>query len=121
MQAERRILFMMSGSIACAKATGLISAWTKAGHTVRIAATSSVANFVGRATLEGLSGQPLFEDTFEAGRAMDHITLVPQTESAIHAAASYHLGWCTDGLDFSRTQPPIVTKVKLFLDDPAPF
>ena len=51
----------------------------------------------------------------------DHITLVPQTESAINAAAAFHLGWCTDGLDFSGAQPPIVAKVKLFLDDPAPF
>ena len=51
----------------------------------------------------------------------DHVTLVPQTESTIHAAASYHQGWSMDGLDFSGAQPPIVAKVKLFLDDPAPF
>ena len=31
----------------------------------------------------------------------DHVTLVPQTESTIHAAASYHQGWSMDGLDFS--------------------
>ena len=51
----------------------------------------------------------------------DHATLVPQTESTIHAAACYHQGWSMDGLDFSGTPPPLVAQVKLFLDDPAPF
>ena len=91
MPPERRILFMMSGSIACAKATGLISTWRKAGHAVRVAATASVANFVGRATLEGLSGEPLFEDTFEAGHAMDHITLAQWADVVVVCPASANL------------------------------
>lgn len=91
MRPERHILFMMSGSIACAKATGLVSAWRKAGHRVRIAATASVPNFVGRATLEGLSGEPLFEDTFEAGRAMDHITLAQWADLVVVCPASANL------------------------------
>jgi len=70
---ERNILFLMSGSIACAKATGLLSDWRKAGHAVRVATTASVSAFVGRATLEGLSGEPIFDDSFAAGQAMDHI------------------------------------------------
>lgn len=91
MQAERKILFMMSGSIACAKATGLISAWRKAGHAVRVAATHSVNHFVGRATLEGLSGAPLFEDTFEAGHAMDHIALAQWADVVVVCPASANL------------------------------
>ncbi|MEE4173019.1 MAG: phosphopantothenoylcysteine decarboxylase [Xanthomonadales bacterium] len=91
MRPESHILFMMSGSIACAKATGLISAWRKAGHRVRVATTASVANFVGRATLEGLSGEPLFEDTFEAGRAMDHITLAQWADVVVVCPASANL------------------------------
>ncbi len=91
MQPERNILFMMSGSIACAKATGLISTWRKAGHAVRVAATGSVTNFVGRATLEGLSGAPLFEDTFEAGHAMDHITLAQWADVVVVCPASANL------------------------------
>ena len=88
---QRNILFMMSGSIACAKATGLISTWRKAGHAIRVAATPSVANFVGRATLEGLSGHPLFEDTFEAGHAMDHITLAQWADVVVVCPASANL------------------------------
>lgn len=73
MRPEQHILLLMSGSIACAKATQLISTWTKAGHSVRVATTNSVAHFVGRGTLEGLSGEAIFDDTFAAGQAMDHI------------------------------------------------
>ncbi len=75
MKAKPNILFMMSGSIACAKATGLISEWVKRGHAVRVACTGSVERFVGHATLEGLSGHPVFTDSFESGRVMDHIGL----------------------------------------------
>ncbi|MEM1410882.1 MAG: bifunctional phosphopantothenoylcysteine decarboxylase/phosphopantothenate--cysteine ligase CoaBC [Pseudomonadota bacterium] len=91
MRPESKILFMMSGSIACAKATGLISAWTKEGHTVRVAATASVVHFVGRATLEGLSGQPVFDDTFEAGHAMDHIALAQWADVIVVCPASASL------------------------------
>ena len=38
MKTPSNILIMMSGSIACAKATQLISSWRKAGHSVRVAA-----------------------------------------------------------------------------------
>ncbi len=82
---------LMSGSIACAKATQLISAWTKAGHTVRVAATASVPNFVGRATLEGLSGEAVFDDTFAAGQAMDHIHWAQWADLVVACPASANL------------------------------
>lgn len=91
MRPESKILFMMSGSIACAKATALISAWKKAGHDVRVAATASVSQFVGRATLEGLSGAPVFDDTFEPGRAMDHIELARWADLVVVCPASANL------------------------------
>lgn len=91
MRPETNILFLMSGSIACAKATGLISAWSKEGHAVQVGVTPSVAEFVGRATLEGLSGRPLFEDTFEPGRAMDHITLAQWADLVVICPASANL------------------------------
>lgn len=67
------ILLLMSGSIACAKTTGLISAWVKTGHQVKVAVTASVRQFVGEATLEGLSGQPVLSETFASGDMMSHI------------------------------------------------
>lgn len=72
----KRLLLMMSGSIAAAKACELISAWRKAGHAVRVMVTESALQFVGRATLEGLSGEPVLSDTFAPGHAMAHIDWV---------------------------------------------
>jgi Phosphopantothenoylcysteine synthetase/decarboxylase len=66
-------LLLMSGSIACAKTTGLISAWVKAGDQVKVIVTDSVQHFVGQATLEGLSGHRVLTDTFAAGEMMAHI------------------------------------------------
>jgi len=83
-----KILLLMSGSIACAKATGLISAWVKQGHEVEVACTPSVAHFVGHATIEGFSGKPVLGDAFESGRAMDHIYLAQWADVVILAPAT---------------------------------
>jgi phosphopantothenoylcysteine decarboxylase / phosphopantothenate---cysteine ligase len=88
---RRRILLLMSGSIACAKATGLISAWVKAGHEVRVACTHSVRQFVGHATLEGLSGYPVLSDTFASGQVMDHVNLARWADLLVVAPATANL------------------------------
>lgn len=88
---KRNILLMMSGSIACAKATGLISAWIKDGHQVEVACTRSVINFVGHATLEGFSGRPVLADAFEPGRVMDHIHLAHWADIVVIAPATSNL------------------------------
>ena len=91
MLARKNILLMMSGSIACAKATSLISAWVKQGHAVRVGCTASASQFVGRATLEGLSGESVFDDTFAAGRAMDHIGLAQWADLVVVCPATSNL------------------------------
>ncbi len=85
------MLLLMSGSIACAKASSLVSEWVKLGHRVRVACTASVSNFIGRATLEGLSGSPVFDDTFEAGKAMEHINLTRWADVIVACPASSNL------------------------------
>jgi phosphopantothenoylcysteine decarboxylase/phosphopantothenate--cysteine ligase len=91
MPARKNILLMMSGSIACAKATSLISEWVKQRHVVRVACTASASHFIGRATLEGLSGESVFDDTFAAGRAMDHIGLAQWADLVVVCPASSNL------------------------------
>ncbi|MGH8034577.1 MAG: bifunctional phosphopantothenoylcysteine decarboxylase/phosphopantothenate--cysteine ligase CoaBC, partial [Lysobacterales bacterium] len=86
-----KILLLMSGSIACAKASGLVSAWVKAGHEVRVAATRSVAEFLGHATLEGFSGHPVFSDAFAQGEVMDHIHLARWADIVVAAPATSNL------------------------------
>ncbi len=69
----KKHVLMMSGSIACAKATSLISEWIKRGDEVQVIATESALEFVGLATLEGLSQRPVMTNTFEIGGMMEHI------------------------------------------------
>jgi phosphopantothenoylcysteine decarboxylase/phosphopantothenate--cysteine ligase len=88
---SRHILHLMSGSIACAKASGLTSAWVKAGHEVRLATTRSVAQFVGHATLEGFSGHPVLSDAFTHGRVMDHVKLARWADLVVAAPATSNL------------------------------
>ncbi len=89
-------LLLMTGSIACAKATGLISEWVKQGDEVKVVASQSVFEFLGLATLEGLSQQAVMSDTFEPGAMMDHIhvsrwadqlVLCPATANVINKLA----------------------------------
>ena len=70
-----KILFQMSGSIAAFKACEVISSLVKAGCDVKIVASRSLYHFVGKSTLEGLTGNPVFDDVFASGDAMEHINL----------------------------------------------
>ena len=85
------ILLMMSGSIACAKASSLVSEWTKQGHKVRVACTRSVAEFVGPATLQGLGAEMVFDNVFAPDRAMEHISLGKWADIIIAAPATSNL------------------------------
>lgn len=82
------ILFLLSGSIACYKACTAISRLAQAGVTVQTVATPAALRFVGSATLEGLSGRPVFSDVFESGRALDHIELARTADLAIVCPAT---------------------------------
>ncbi len=89
--ARPNILLLMSGSIACAKATALISEWTKRGHKVRVACTRSVAEFVGAATLQGLGAEVVFDNVFTPGQVMEHISLGRWADIVIAAPATSNL------------------------------
>jgi len=88
---KTKILLLMSGSIACAKASALVSAWVKAGHEVRVACTRSVSEFVGHATLEGFSGHPVLSDVFNPGQVMDHIHLARWADWVVAAPATSNI------------------------------
>ena len=85
------ILLLMSGSIACAKASSLISEWSKQGHRVRIACTRSVKEFVGTSTLQGLGAEVVFDNVFAAGQAMEHISLGKWADVVVAAPATSNL------------------------------
>jgi phosphopantothenoylcysteine decarboxylase len=82
------VLFLLSGSIACYKACTVISRLAQAGVTVQTVATPAALRFVGTATLEGLSGRPVFTDVLEPGRALDHIELARAADLALVCPAT---------------------------------
>lgn len=94
---EKNILFMLSGSIACFKACELISQLVQKGFKVKTVATKSAFQFIGPATLEGLTNEAVISDNFEVGKMMSHIDLArwadlilvcPATAHTINAMAS---------------------------------
>lgn len=83
-----KVLFLLSGSIACYKACGVISKLVQTGVEVQTVATPAALHFIGPATLEGLSGRKVFSDMWEEGRALDHINCARQADLAILCPAT---------------------------------
>ncbi len=85
---KSKILFQLSGSIACFKACAILSSLVKDGHDIEVVATASALKFVGEATLEGLTGRRVHTQAFEAGSYMQHIHLVRWADLIVLAPAS---------------------------------
>lgn len=85
---DHKILFQLTGSIACFKACELISRLMKRGFSIQTVASAGALRFVGAATLEGLTGRPPFTDLYEPGRTMDHIRLARWADIALLCPAT---------------------------------
>lgn len=83
-----KILLKISGSIAAYKSAYLVSKLIQNGFEVQCVVTPSALNFIGAATLEGLSGRPVLLDSFEKGNMMSHISLTKWADLTILAPAS---------------------------------
>lgn len=88
MSQPKKVLFFLTGSISCYKACHVISRLVQAGVEVQTVATPAALRFVGPATLEGLSGKPVFKDMWEEGHALDHITCAREANLAIVCPAT---------------------------------
>lgn len=85
---NKRILFQLTGSIACYKACFVISKLVQEGYEVQAVCSKRALEFVGEATLVGLTARPIFSDVFESGRQMDHINLAKWASLSIVAPAT---------------------------------
>jgi phosphopantothenoylcysteine synthetase/decarboxylase len=94
---KSKILFQLSGSIAAFKACQVISQLVKQNYEVKVVCTPSTFEFVGKATLEGLTKNVVLSSSFETGHGMAHIDLArwadllilcPATANTINALAS---------------------------------
>ncbi|AFH47775.1 Phosphopantothenoylcysteine synthetase/decarboxylase [Ignavibacterium album JCM 16511] len=83
-----KILFQISGSIAAYKSAYLISKLVQNGFEVQTIATQSTLQFIGKATLEGLTSKQVLTDQFQDGEMMNHITLMKWADLIILAPAS---------------------------------
>jgi phosphopantothenoylcysteine decarboxylase/phosphopantothenate--cysteine ligase len=70
-----KILFVLTGSIACYKACDAISRLVQAGHSVRSVATAAALRFVGTPTLEALTRERVATALFDEGHALEHVEL----------------------------------------------
>jgi phosphopantothenoylcysteine decarboxylase/phosphopantothenate--cysteine ligase len=86
----KRILLGITGGIAAYKAAELTRLLVKDGADVRIAMTEAATRFIGAATLQALSGQPVWTDLWDArvGDAMGHIELSRDRALILVAPAS---------------------------------
>ncbi|MEO6873725.1 MAG: bifunctional phosphopantothenoylcysteine decarboxylase/phosphopantothenate--cysteine ligase CoaBC [Opitutaceae bacterium] len=93
------IALVLTGSIAAYKACEVISQLVQRGHRVRSVATESARHFVGAATLEGLTGQPVLGDLFASGAALEHIELSRWAEVVVICPATANtINRCAAGL-----------------------
>lgn len=85
-----KILFALTGSIACFKACEVISSLTKLGHSVQTVATDSALQFIGSATLEGLTNSAVLTSSYETGKMMSHIHAVRNSDIFVICPATAH-------------------------------
>ncbi|MEO9328551.1 bifunctional phosphopantothenoylcysteine decarboxylase/phosphopantothenate--cysteine ligase CoaBC [Gordonia aurantiaca] len=93
---RRRILIGVGGGIAAYKVCSVIRHFTEAGHEVRVVPTPTALEFVGKATFEALSGNPVttsvFDDVDEVahvrlGQGADLVVIAPATADLMARAA----------------------------------
>src|ERR1700689_3067871 len=85
-----RIVFIVTGSIAAYKACDAVSRLVQRGPRVRAVATGAALRFVGTATLEGLTGEPVLTDLFQPGAALEHINLTRWADLVVVCPATAH-------------------------------
>lgn len=80
---KNKILIKITGSIAAYKVGHLISKLVQNNFEVQTVVTQSALNFIGKATLEGLTGHHVYTDSFEDGKMMSHIDLTKWADLTI--------------------------------------
>ncbi|MBL7543073.1 MAG: bifunctional phosphopantothenoylcysteine decarboxylase/phosphopantothenate--cysteine ligase CoaBC [Bdellovibrionaceae bacterium] len=85
MSHSKKILFILTGSIAVYKAVTLVSRLSQRGHDLECVLTKSASKFIGRATIEGLIGKAAHSDLFDSENVMSHIHLIRDADAVIVA------------------------------------
>jgi phosphopantothenoylcysteine decarboxylase / phosphopantothenate---cysteine ligase len=88
---RKRIIVGVSGGIAAYKACTVVRQLTEAGHQVRVIPTESALRFVGAATFEALSGEPVQTGVFEDVPQVPHVAIGQGADLVVVAPATADL------------------------------
>ena len=83
-----RILLGITGGIAAYKAAGLVRGFSELGHDVTVLPTENALRFIGKPTLEALSGNPIDIDMYSDVAAVRHVELGQQADLIVIAPAT---------------------------------
>jgi phosphopantothenoylcysteine decarboxylase / phosphopantothenate---cysteine ligase len=86
-----RVVLGVGGGIAAYKACELLRRLTEAGHRVRVVPTAAALRFVGTATWEALSGEPVTTSVFDGVPQVDHVRLGQEADLVVVAPATADL------------------------------
>src|ERR1700752_2381384 len=88
---RKRVIVGLSGGIAAYKPCSVVRQLVEAGHGVRVIPTESALRFVGAATFEALSGQPVHTGVFADVPEVPHVRLGQQADLVVVAPATADL------------------------------
>jgi phosphopantothenoylcysteine decarboxylase/phosphopantothenate--cysteine ligase len=83
-----RILLGITGGIAAYKAAGLVRAFKELGHSVTVVPTENALRFIGKASLEALSGENIDTDMYSDVAQVRHVELGQQSDLVVVAPAT---------------------------------
>ncbi|RTL66735.1 MAG: bifunctional phosphopantothenoylcysteine decarboxylase/phosphopantothenate--cysteine ligase CoaBC [Pseudonocardiaceae bacterium] len=86
-----RVLLGVAGGIAAYKSAELLRRFTESGHSVRVLPTAAALEFVGAATFEALSGQPVHTGVFHDVPSVAHVRLGQEADLVVVAPATADL------------------------------
>src|SRR5690606_41149395 len=88
--AEKRIVLGLTGGIACYKTAEFLRRAQDQGATFDVVMTQAATQFIGTATLQALSGRPVYHDAWDARipNNMAHINLTRGADAIVIAPAS---------------------------------
>ena len=88
---RNRIVVGVAGGIAAYKACSLVRQLSEGGHDVRVIPTDSALRFVGAATFEALSGNPVRTSVFDDVPEVPHVRLGQEADLVVVAPATADL------------------------------
>ncbi|MBP3043359.1 bifunctional phosphopantothenoylcysteine decarboxylase/phosphopantothenate--cysteine ligase CoaBC [Arthrobacter jiangjiafuii] len=86
-----RIVLGVGGGIAAYKSASLLRLFTEAGHNVSVIPTEASTRFVGVATWEALSGNPVSSSVFDEVEKVNHVRLGHEADLIVVAPATADL------------------------------